>query len=66
MAFALNSPKLSGRPAQTPKIFAETPNVLEIPVNFVEIREIFEKREMLTLSRDSRYFCLRTYLEPNG
>jgi hypothetical protein len=50
MPFSLGSTKLSGRPAETPKIFAKTPKVLEIPENVAEIPKISEKSHMLTLS----------------
>jgi hypothetical protein len=48
MAFSLRSLKLYGGP--------ETPKVSEIPENYAEISKIFEKREMLTFSEDSRDF----------
>jgi hypothetical protein len=57
MTFSLRSTKLPGRPAEIPKIFAETPKLSEISKNFVEIPKISEKRQMLTLSGDSGYFC---------
>jgi hypothetical protein len=50
MVFSVRSSKLSGGPAETPK-------VSEIPENFAEIPKISEKRQMLTLFGDSKYFC---------
>jgi hypothetical protein len=58
MAFSLRLPKLSGGPVEIPKIFAETPKVLEILKNIVEILKFFEKRQMLTLSGDFRDFAV--------
>jgi hypothetical protein len=55
MAFSLRSPKLSGGPAETPKIFAETPKVSEIPKNLWRLRRFL--REMLTSFGDFGYFC---------
>jgi hypothetical protein len=48
------SPKLSGRHAEILEISAETPKVTDIPENFTEIPEIFERRKMLNLSGDFR------------
>ena len=54
MAFSLRLPKLSGGPVETPKKIPKIPKVSEI---FAEIPKFSEKREMLTLSRDSGDFC---------
>jgi hypothetical protein len=63
MVFSLRSPNLSGRPAETPKAFAKTLKVSEIP----EISEKNEK-ENANFVRRFRIFLwnLQICFEPNA